>query len=251
MVEKSTLLLAIARAKSAHNGETLLSAIIVDMGNTVGSTNTNFCKVFSDDRDAYVLGLWCADGYHRTSSIGITNVNWQLIEKFENFLLKHFSSERLRLKIYEPINYITQTRGKIKTVHFKSAKARQPAYQLYVNSRPLLRELRHLRLQVTNMRKREVIWAYLAGRFDGDGSISRRLNRDCRIVYGNLNEAHGDQALLQRLGLDKTKTYHYQAAKTFCVYISRLQTREFIKGIFPYSVRMQKLVFVPRRDSNP
>lgn len=219
-------------------------------GNTVGSTNTNFCKAFSNAKDAYVLGLWCADGYHRTSSIGITNINQELIERFKDFFLRYFSLERLRLKIYEPIAHSEHTESKIQTKRFKSAKAKHSAYQLYVNSRPLLREFRWLREHIDNLKQPAMMWAYMAGRFDGDGSIDKQLDLDCRIVYSNRKEAQTDYELLQRAGLKQTKIYCYKKARTFCLYISRFETRQFLEKIYPYSVRMQKLVFVPRRDFN-
>jgi hypothetical protein len=50
--------------KSAHNGETLILLWYYErMGNTVGSMNTDFWDFKTKD-DAYILGLWCADGYH-------------------------------------------------------------------------------------------------------------------------------------------------------------------------------------------
>lgn len=220
-------------------------------GNTVGSTNTNFCKIFSNPSDAYILGLWCADGYHWTSSVGITNIDWELIDKFKNFFLKRFAPERLRLKIYEPVYNYPRVEKSIPAVYFTSVKARHPAYQLYVNSRSLLREFIHLRSRISKMKDLKIIWPYIAGRFDGDGSIDKQFDRDCRIVYSNIKEAQTAQRLLKRVGLDRTKVYHYKSAHTFCVYISRLQTKKFIQGIHPYSVRMQKLVFVPRRDLAP
>lgn len=213
----------------------------------MGSTNTNFCKIFSDEKDAYILGLWCADGYHRTSSVGLTNIDWQLILRFKDFLEREFDKDRLKMKIYEPVDSFKK--NNINGVkYFKSCKARNRAYQIYVNSRPLLRELRQLRNLISKLNKKKLIWAYMAGRFDGDGSIDKRLDRDLRIVYGNFKEAKTDNGLLKRIGFKLSKVYNYRKSKTFCLYISRYETKRFIKGIYPYSVRMQKLVFVPRRD---
>ncbi len=72
-----------------------------------------------------------------------------------------------------------------------------------------------------------MIKAYFAGRFDGDGSVDKDFRKDCRIVYGKLNEAEMDKKLLRRMGIRKTKIYYYKSAKTFCLYISRYETKKF------------------------
>lgn len=141
------------------------------MGNSVGSTNTDFCNSVLDEETAYIIGLWCADGYHRTSSIGLSNIDEGLIERFASFLRKSFPKERMKLRIYEA----------------NSGKRKHKAYHVYVNCRPLLRWFRkwkngELRLSKT------MIAPYLAGRFDGDGSIGKDFYRDCRIIYGTQDE---------------------------------------------------------------
>ncbi len=50
------------------------------MGNPVGRTNTTF-SIFKDKRNIYIFGLWCADGYYRSSSIGLTSVDEVLIKE--------------------------------------------------------------------------------------------------------------------------------------------------------------------------
>ena len=98
------------------------------------------------------------------------------------------------------------------------------------------------------MINREFILPYMAGRFDGDGSVAKDFYRDCRIVYGNKLEAENDFELMKLLGFQKMKIYNYKSARTFCLYFSRLETNQFLSMIYPYSVRLQKSVFVPRRD---
>ena len=93
-----------------------------------------------------------------------------------------------------------------------------------------------------------MIFPYMAGRFDGDGSVAKDFYRDCRIVYSNLKEAQKDLMLMNSLGFKKMKIYNYRSAKTFCLYFSRLETHKFLSLIYPYSLRLQKSVFVPRRD---
>ena len=190
------------------------------MGNTVGSTSTNFCNFFSNEKDAYILGLWCADSYWWASSIGLSNTDSDLIERFREFLKEHFPDERIKFN----------------------------RSHLFVNSRPLLREFMAAKQNLENLRKVEVIRAYFAGRFDGDGSIDKNLRNDCRIVYGRKSEAETDKELLKRIGICNTKIYYYKTAKTFCLYISRYEAKRFLENIKSYSLKLQKLVLVPRRD---
>ncbi len=200
-------------------------------GNTVGSTNTDFWN-FKTKEDIYIFGLWCADGYQRTSSIGLSNTDLDLIERFRKFLLQIFPKERLKLNIYEPDNY----------------KRRTKAYHLYVNSRPLLRLFNEIKNNLVDVIYGDLIVPYMAGRFDGDGSVAKNFYSDCRIVYSTEEEATKDLILIQFLGFYKTKIYHYRKAKTFCLYFARSETRKFLYLIYPYSLKLQKSVFVPRRD---
>jgi len=201
------------------------------MGNTVGSMNTDFWNFTTKD-DAYILGLWCADGYYWGSSIGISNTNTLLIDKFREFFLRFFPEKRLKLYIYRPDKF----------------KRRTKAYHLYVNSRPLLREFKGLENNLSNFIVRKLISPYMAGRFDGDGSVAKDFYSDCRIVYSNKEEAEQDRILIQSLGFRRIKIYNYHSAKTFCLYFSRLETKKFLSLIFPYSLKLQKSVFIPRRD---
>ena len=190
------------------------------MGNTVGSTSTNFCNFFSNEKDAYILGLWCADSYWWASSIGLSNTDVDLINRFREFLKEHFSEDRIKFN----------------------------RNHLFVNSRPLLREFIVAKKSLENFKKAKVIQAYFAGRFDGDGSIDKNLRNDCRIVYGRRSEAEIDKKLLKLIGINNIKIYYYKSAKIFCLYISRYEAKEFLDRILPHSLKLQKLVLVPRRD---
>lgn len=201
------------------------------MGNTVGSANSDFWDLKTRD-DAYIIGLWCADGYHRTSSIGISNTDTDLIEKFREFFLEFLPAERLKLRIYQPDKF----------------KRRTKAYHLYVNSRPLLRKFREIKDNIRKYINENLILPYIAGRFDGDGSVAKDFHRDCRIVYGNKKEAENDLEMMKTLNFQKMKIYQYKSAKTFCLYFSRFETERFLSLIYPYSLRLQKSVFAPRRD---
>lgn len=200
----------------------------------MGSTNTDFCNFKLNQKVAYIFGLWCADGYQWSSSIGLSNTDPDLIKQFSKFFLELFPPERLKWQIYYPNN-----KGRVLR-----------AYHLYVNSRPLLRRFRKIRQNLKKyIKERELILPYMAGRFDGDGSVAKDFRRDCRIVYSNYQEAKVDSDLLHKLNFKKVKIYHYRSARTFCLYISRLEASNFLSQIYFYSVKLQKSVFVPRRDS--
>lgn len=190
-------------------------------GNTVGSASTNFCNFFSNEKDAYILGLWCADSYWWASSIGLSNTDSDLIEEFRKFLKRFFPENRIKFN----------------------------QNHLFVNSRPLLREFNSAKDKLSKLKKKKIIQAYIAGRFDGDGSIDKNLRSDCRIVYGNKSEAEADKEFLKKIGITNVKIYYYKSANTFCLYVSRYEAKKFIESILPYSLKLQKLVLVPRRDS--
>lgn len=203
------------------------------MGNPVGSMSADFCNIPKSTGNAYIVGLWCADGYHRTSSIGLSNTDPDLIGRFNEFLLRIFPKERIRLRVYYP----------------DTRKRRTTAYHLYVNCRPLLREFKRWKTSPSEFVTPETTWPYLAGRFDGDGSVGKDFHRDCRIVYSNLAEAEQDAEFLRKVDFYRNKVYFYRGARTFCLYISRLETESFLSAIYPYSVRLQRSAFIPRRDS--
>lgn len=203
------------------------------MDNTVGSPSANFCNFPKSTEDYYILGLWCADGYHWTGTIGLSNIDLALIKRFRSFLLNLFPKERIKLSQY--------TTGKRKYV----------GYKLYVNCIALLRIFKNFK--DSNERKLsnvEAIKAYIAGRFDGDGCISRDLSRDCRISYGNFQDAKLDYNLLQAIGITKSKLYRYRTSNTFVIYISRFHTKKFIETIDKYSIKLQKFALGSRRDSD-
>ena len=199
------------------------------MGNTVGRTDTTFCDLKKPE-NAYAFGLWCADGYHRTSSIGLTNVNEDLIGSFRRFLSKFFPQERIKMRVY--------SRGE-SPAHYYLEKATKPAYQLYVNSRPFLRYFRMVRENPKDFLTRDAIPAYFAGRFDGDGSVAADNRSDLRIVYSSSDEAKRDASLLARVGI-KPKVYEYRKARTFALYISRFDAEKFLSSIAEYSFRRRK-----------
>ena len=211
-------------------------------GNTVGSLS-GLHALITDSEAAYIFGLWCADGYFWSSSIGITNVNRTLVNRFAQYLGKHLPSERIKLRVYHPRGKPPRV-GTVAT--YPMRLARQVAYQLYVNSRPLLRMFQQAETQVATLPTQHIM-AYFAGRFDGDGSVDKDLRSDLRITYSNRAEAETDQSLLAKLDRYGTRVYHYRGARTYILYVRRASAERFLHDIAPYSVKVQTLF--PRRDS--
>lgn len=102
---------------------------------------------------------------------------------------------------------------------------RQTAYQLYVNSRPLLRGFENARRGLEALPD-EYIGPYVAGRFDGDGSWGSTP----RIVYRTEAEATIDQILLDRLSI-RTSVLHYRKANEYCIYIHKRGWRSFVDAV--------------------
>jgi hypothetical protein len=181
-----------------------------------------------DSVHAYALGAWCADGYWWSSSIGITNTEPEIVERFGRYLTSILPAERLRLRIYvvegsapHPSMLALTTKVSLKP----SYKMKRTAYQLYVNSRPLVREFfgarEHLELLQTRY-----LGSYLAGRFDGDGCWGTTP----RIVYRLESEARTDRLILQRLGI-KSSVLFYAKANEYCVYIHKVGWNTFKQAI--------------------
>lgn len=205
--------------------------------NTVGNWNVHFWEKYPDD--CYAFGLWCADGYHRSSSIGITNVDVRLVGRFREFLLKEFPESRLYLRVYHPRGTQLDKEAfrhlSTNIVSYPMRKSAQVALQLYLNSRPLLRLMQMSRKNVGLMRNNEQIASYFAGRFDGDGSVNADAKTYCRIAYSSREEAEIDQQLLAKIGIMLVSVYHYRHAQEYCLYVSRNIAQSFIGTISRYS----------------
>jgi len=207
--------------------------------------------MLTNKEDAYILGLWCADGYHRSSSIGLSNTDISLIRRFSEYLIERFPKERLRLRSYIPVlldKSMIENLGITDNVRFCSVrKAKQISYHVYVNSRPLLREFRENRNNIVNMES-EFVMPYIAGRFDGDESIGKDIKRDFRISYASKIEAGTDKSLLEKIYPYRIKIYCYQKAKTYVLYCSRMDSQKLAKDLFLYSIKLKRLFDLPRRD---
>jgi hypothetical protein len=73
--------------------------------------------------------------------------------------------------------------------------------------------------------------SYLAGRFDGDGS----LGTTPRIAYTTRDEAEIDLQLLARAGVTKASVLYYGKANEYCVYIHKAFWNKFLDLIGNFS----------------
>ena len=181
---------------------------------------------FVRDADhAYALGLWCADGYWWSSSIGISNVEPELVVRFARYLSGVLSPDRLRLRIYRvdsdpPDERVLQLTDKVSIC--PSSKMKRTAYHLYVNSRPLVRRFFEARERLEEIPVIH-LGPYFSGRFDGDGSWGTTP----RIAYTRREETETDSALLARAGIDRTSVLFYEKANEYCIYVHRPDWSKF------------------------
>ncbi len=198
------------------------------------------------DIDPYIIGLWGADGYSRTSSIGLTSIYPKLIQRFRDFLLNFFPIQRLHLRVYLPRSLQTYNHSLLTSnVRICSIqKAKHPAYHIYVNCRPFVRAFLAKVKEATLAS--EKIPAYFAGRFDGDGSIAKDGQKDCRIVYTTHNEALFDQTLIHQWNSSiQTSLYHYKSARTYVLYVRKSSVKQFIDAIRQYSSKLTHELIAP------
>jgi intein/homing endonuclease len=192
----------------------ILSGILRLMGNTVGSK-----FVFRTTEDFYILGLWLADGYWRSSSIGLTSVNPKLIDKFNKFLLRVAPSHPIKKRIYEVR---------------EGNKRKQTAFQVYINNRPLTRMFMATKTGVLNVPSDKLL-AYLAGRIDGDGHIDTKHRSGIRIAYSSNDDAKRDQ---QMFGDTNVSLYQYKAAGTYVLYLKKHYRERISKEIKRFSIKI-------------
>jgi intein/homing endonuclease len=182
---------------------------------------------------SYALGLWCADGYRWSSSIGLSNTNVDLILRFAGYLAGVVGAGRLKLRAYEvegcPVDerLLELTAGNVSRC--RPFKMKRTAYHLYVNSRPLLRLFEERRRCVADL-PRERVGPYLAGRFDGDGTLGTPRVPGIRIVYSTRSEAEVDAQLAARVGVEEVSIYRYRRASEWCLYFRSAQS-EIVKSL--------------------
>lgn len=184
------------------------------MGNTVGSKS-----FFKTAEDFYILGLWLADGYWRSSSIGLTSVNLSLIDRFTNFLKKAVPNRPIKKRIYEVR---------------EGNKRKQTAIQVYINNRSLTRLFMETKTEELHI-PRLYLPAYLAGRIDGDGCVDTKHRSGIRIAYSSKEDALRDQLLF---GKTNVSLYQYRSAGTYVLYLKKHYRDKICQKIKNFSVKL-------------
>jgi hypothetical protein len=169
--------------------------------------------------------LWLADGYWRSSSIGLSSTNEELIRRFERFLIKVIPDRQIKYRYYE----ISETR-KHRGIH------------VYVNSRALTRLF--LKFKTGNLNiPIKFLLPYLAGRIDGDGHIDLKHRSGVRIAYGNEFDAKRDLDMLLAYEEKSANLYRYFRARTWVIHLSK----RFFESVKP-KLRKYCMKLLPRRD---
>lgn len=174
---------------------------------------------FKTAEDFYFLGLWLADGYWRSSSIGLTSVDSRLISKFSFFLSRIAPSSPIKKRVYEVDGV---------------SKRKQQAIQVYINNRPLTRLFMLTKTGVLNI-PHQHLFAYLAGRIDGDGHIDTKHRTGIRIAYSTKVDALRDRELF---GKANTSLYRYKTARTHVIYLKKHYRDIVLEKIKKYSVKL-------------
>ncbi|MBL7169465.1 MAG: hypothetical protein ISS48_00410 [Candidatus Aenigmarchaeota archaeon] len=198
---------------------------------------------------SYILGLWAGDKYWRSSSIGLSNTNFKLLNKFKRFFINSgFPIERLKLSVYVPENFELENLNKqIKslapnnTKFYKLKKGPRPTFILYINSRPLKREFFETLENVEfSMRNKKDVFEYLGGRFDADGHFDKNKNR-IRICYSKEQTAKKDKKIIKEIIGSYPKLKYYKAANEWILDFSGKEFRKINEEILKQTIRYQFL----------
>ena len=213
--------------KPAHIGEVLISDFICRRIKSVSNRdNTEGSTAFSlkISADYYSLGLWLADGYWRTGSVGLTSISQELIKRFSNFLMRVRPDRQLKYQIYS------------------TGKRKHTAICVYVNDSLLTNSLMSFKKKSLTIPRR-FLPAYFAGRVDGDGHWDQKHRTGLRIAYGSEFDARRDLNLLLEYDDNPASLYEYTRAGTWVIYFRKVFLRKILPKLRAYSVKL-----LPRRD---
>lgn len=169
---------------------------------------------FKTNQDFYILGLWLADNYWRSGSVGLSSTSPILLERFSKFLKKVCPERPIKEYVYYPQ---------------EGTKRRHISRNIFVNSRPLTRAFMEYKHKKKLVIPQKSLPAYFAGRIDGDGHVDRKYRTGIRIVYSDREDASRDLRLLKLLNRNPASLYFYKGANTWVLYFRK----EFLKKIQP------------------
>ncbi len=181
---------------------------------------------FKTNQDFYILGLWLADNYWRSSSVGLSSTNPILLERFRQFLRKVCPTHSIKEHVYLP------ERG---------SKRKLISKNVYVNCRPLTRDfMKYKHIKELSISKK-FLPAYFAGRIDGDGHVDRKYRTGIRIVYSDKEDAERDLRLLKKLNSNPASLYFYKAANTWVLYFRKEFLRKIQPKIAKFALKLRNL----------
>ena len=161
---------------------------------------------FKNSEDYYLLGLWLADGYWWSSSIGLSSTNEVYISRFRLFLKRLSPEHEIKEHVYRPK---------------KGEKRKLVAKHVYINSRPLTRAFMELKVKDNLNIPKKYLPAYFAGRIDGDGHVDKKHGKGIRIAYTTRRDALRDMKLLKMLCKEPVSLYRYHQANTWVLYFRK------------------------------
>ncbi len=174
------------------------------------------------ENDAYILGLFKADGYTWTGTFGITNRNQKILEKADKILSKFG--------------------------HIKWRSDEKGFFRVCVTSRPRKREFLKIMKETEEslINNKSMISSYFAGKYDGDGSYWKKARLRFKITYGKPKNINFDQKLLLSFGIS-SKIRKYKNANAFDLEISSGDALIFFDLIRKNSIKcpLGTIKFVP------
>lgn len=165
-----------------------------------------------------------ADGYWRSSSIGLTSISSELIARFSLFLQKVSSNSEIKMRTYT------------------SGKRTHPAFCVYINNRKMTRLFTSLKKGKLYIPTSKLI-PYLSGRIDGDGHYDLKHRSGIRIAYGNQFDADRDLQLILKFEGNSASLYEYKRARTWVIYLRKIFLQKYLSSLRLYSIKL-----LPRRD---
>jgi len=181
---------------------------------------------FKSAEDFYILGLWLADNYWRSSSVGLSSTNEILLERFRLFLRRACPDHPIKEHVYLPR---------------QGEKRKLIAKNIYVNSRSLTRDLMNFKSNKDLKIPLKFIPAYLAGRIDGDGHLDKKHRTGIRIVYSEKYDASRDLNLLKKLDENPVSLYYYRQANVWVIYFRKHFLRRIMPEITRFSIKLRNL----------
>ncbi len=166
----------------------------------------------------WIAGLWAADkGNFAKGVVAINNKNIDILENFREMSLRNFDIEISKFRQRKIQGY-----GTSNEVYFTRLPARRFIENLVENRERL---------------SRMEILAFLAGRFDGDGTVSKTGSSLC-IYYGNKEkgELKKDERMIKGLGF---RTSSYKCGNS-AMRLHILRPRFFAHDILPFVKHPEK-----------